>query len=103
MLPGISGFDVCRELRKTVELLVIMLTAKGQDTDKIMGLELGADDYMVKPFNPFELIARIKAMLRRRDRFDPEKAAVYIYGSLRLDTAANKLIRDDEEIELDSH
>ena len=67
MLPGISGLDVCRHIRgATPEPLIIMLTAKSQDTDKIIGLELGADDYMVKPFNPFELIARIKAMLRRR-------------------------------------
>ena len=66
MLPGISGLEVCQQVReKMPETFVIMLTAKWQDTDKILGLELGADDYMVKPFNPIELIARIKAMLRR--------------------------------------
>lgn len=100
MLPGINGLEVCQHIRETApEPLIIMLTAKGQDTDKIMGLELGADDYMVKPFNPFELIARIKAMLRRRDRFETGKAA-YICGDLHLDTAANKLLKSDTEVEL---
>ena len=100
MLPGMDGLEVCRRIRETVpEPLIIMLTAKGQDSDKIMGLELGADDYMVKPFNPFELIARIKAMLRRRDRFESGRTA-YIYGGLHLDTAANKLLKNDREVEL---
>lgn len=99
MLPGINGLEVCRHIRETMtEPLVIMLTAKGQDTDKIMGLELGADDYMVKPFNPFELIARIKAMLRRRNRF--EAGTAYLYGDLSLDTVARKLIKNDTEVEL---
>lgn len=100
MLPGINGLEVCQHIRETApESLIIMLTAKGQDTDKIMGLELGADDYMVKPFNPFELIARIKAMLRRRNRFETGKTA-YIYGDLHLDTTANKLLKGDLEVEL---
>ena len=100
MLPGINGLEVCQHIRETTpEPLIIMLTAKGQDTDKIMGLELGADDYMVKPFNPFELIARIKAMLRRRNRFETGKAA-YIHGDLQLDTDANKLLKNDVEVEL---
>ncbi|MBR0599326.1 response regulator transcription factor [Sinanaerobacter chloroacetimidivorans] len=100
MLPGINGLEVCQHIRETMpEPLVIMLTAKGQDTDKIMGLELGADDYMVKPFNPFELIARIKAMLRRRNRFETGKTA-YVCGDLHLDTAANKLLKNDMEVEL---
>ncbi len=100
MLPGIDGFQVCGHIReKSPETLIIMLTAKGQDTDKIMGLELGADDYMVKPFNPFELIARIKAMLRRRNsRINPE--ASYIYGNLQLDIKGNRLIKDNMEVEL---
>lgn len=100
MLPGINGLDVCRHIRSvTPEPLIIMLTAKSQDTDKIIGLELGADDYMVKPFNPFELIARIKAMLRRRKRLEIEKTE-YQYGELHLDTAANKLLKDGMEVEL---
>ncbi len=100
MLPGVDGMEVCRHIRETMpEPLIIMLTARGQDTDKIMGLELGADDYMVKPFNPFELIARIKAMLRRRNRFESGRAA-YICGSLHLDITANKLLKGDMEVEL---
>jgi DNA-binding response OmpR family regulator len=100
MLPGISGLEVCQHIRETVpEPLIIMLTAKGQDSDKIMGLELGADDYMVKPFNPFELIARIKAMLRRRNRFETERMA-YSYGDLCLDIVANKLLKNGAEVEL---
>ena len=66
MLPGIDGFEVCTRIRKlNPDVIIIMLTAKGQDMDKIMGLELGADDYMIKPFNPQELTARIRAHLRR--------------------------------------
>jgi len=100
MLPGIDGLEVCQQIRKTMpDPLVIMLTAKGEDTDKIMGLELGADDYMVKPFNPFELIARIKAMLRRRNHFEARRTA-YTYGNLSLDVAANKLLRNNTEVEL---
>ena len=100
MLPGMDGLEVCRYIRTHLpDSLIIMLTAKGQDTDKIMGLELGADDYMVKPFNPFELIARIKAMLRRRERYQVAKTG-YTYGKLHLDTVANKLIKDGEEVEL---
>ncbi len=100
MLPGIDGLEVCRYISETApKPLIIMLTAKGQDSDKIMGLELGADDYMVKPFNPFELIARIKAMLRRRNRFETERTA-YSYGDLHLDIAANKLLKDGTEVEL---
>jgi DNA-binding response OmpR family regulator len=100
MLPWINGLEVCRHIREIArQPFIIMLTAKGQDTDKIMGLELGADDYMVKPFNPFELIARIKAMLRRRDRFETGGTA-YIYGDLHLDTAANKLLKNDREVDL---
>lgn len=65
MLPGSNGFDLLRDLRRTASLPVIMLTAKGDDTDRVVGLELGADDYLAKPFNPRELLARINAVLRR--------------------------------------
>ncbi|MGE4214357.1 MAG: response regulator [Anaerotignaceae bacterium] len=67
MLPGIDGYEVCKEIRKVSNVPVIMLTAKGDTFDKVLGLELGADDYMVKPFEPKELIARVKAVLRRYD------------------------------------
>lgn len=72
MLPGIDGYQVCREIRKISNVPVIMLTAKGDTFDKVLGLELGADDYMVKPFEPKELIARIKAVLRRYEVKDKE-------------------------------
>ena len=65
MLPGGNGFDLCRELRKTSDIPIIMLTARGTDTDRIVGLEIGADDYLAKPFNPRELLARVNAVLRR--------------------------------------
>ncbi len=65
MMPGEDGFDICRKLRKTSVTPVIMLTAAGEETERILGLELGADDYLIKPFNPHELLARIKAILRR--------------------------------------
>ena len=65
MMPEMSGLDVCREIRKTSRVPVIMLTAKGEEIDRILGLELGADDYIVKPFSPREVVARIKAVLRR--------------------------------------
>lgn len=65
MLPGIDGYDVCKRIRQTSQVPIIMLTAKGDTFDKVLGLELGADDYIVKPFDPKELIARIKAVLRR--------------------------------------
>ncbi len=65
MLPGLDGLEVCRQLRAETELPIIMLTARGEETDRVVGLELGADDYMVKPFSPRELVARVKAVLRR--------------------------------------
>ena len=100
MLPGVDGFEVCRQVReKMPEAFVIMLTAKGQDTDKIVGLELGADDYMVKPFNPVELTARVKAMLRRRTHFNTN-SDVLACDDLMLDLSANKFFKDHHEIEL---
>jgi len=68
MLPGVDGWQVCREIRKVSNIPIIMLTAKGETFDKVLGLELGADDYMVKPFDPKELVARVKAVLRRYER-----------------------------------
>ena len=75
MLPGADGYDVCKEIRKTNRTPIIMLTAKGEVFDKVLGLELGADDYMVKPFDPKELIARVKAVLRRNTQ-PPEEEKV---------------------------
>ncbi len=76
MLPGIDGWQVCREIRKVSSIPIIMLTAKGETFDKVLGLELGADDYMVKPFEPKELVARIKAVLRRYEHKDVDTQEV---------------------------
>lgn len=100
MLPGLSGLEVCRVIRECMPgTFIIMLIAKAQDTDKILGLELGADDYMVKPFNPLELIARIKALLRRSAGAE-EKKQILAAGNLRLNLSANKLFKGEREIEL---
>lgn len=74
MMPGKSGVEVCREIRKSSQVPIVMLTAKGEEVDKIVGLELGADDYIVKPFSPREVIARIKAILRRTEKNEREAA-----------------------------
>jgi two-component system, OmpR family, alkaline phosphatase synthesis response regulator PhoP len=86
MLPGMDGWEVCKQVRQTSRLPIIMLTARGDDVDKIVGLELGADDYMVKPFNPRELVARVKAVLRRSDGQRPI-GPVFTVADIRLDTA----------------
>ena len=98
MLPGIDGFEVCMKLRKqNPQIIIIMLTARGEDMDKIMGLELGADDYMVKPFNPLELVARIRANLRRFQKQD--KNSIY-FKQFVLDLEAKCLYKNEQEIEL---
>lgn len=102
MLPEMDGLEVCKELRsepKTESVPIIMLTAKGEETDKIVGLELGADDYITKPFSPKELVARVKALLRRTER-KPEKEKVYHYGKLVLDLTKHELRVDKQLIEL---
>src|SRR5688500_11649279 len=73
MLPDLDGFEVLRRLRAISDVPVIMLTARGEDTDRIVGLELGADDYLPKPFNPRELVARLQAVLRRRGNSEPKQ------------------------------
>ena len=84
MMPEMDGFSLCREIRKNHQFPVIMLTAKIEDMDKINGLTIGADDYMTKPFNPLELVARVKAQLRRSMRYNdvPEKTTIEISGLL---------------------
>ncbi len=90
MLPGEDGLSLCRELRGRSQVPILMLTARGEDVDRIIGLELGADDYVAKPFNPRELLGRIKAILRRtahvpRDP-SPENVRGFSFGGWRLDT-----------------
>mgnify|MGYP000309279347 FL=1 len=100
MLPGMDGFEFCRRVRQEMpDTAIIMLTARTQDSDKIMGLELGADDYMVKPFNPLELIARIKTVLRRMDGV-AENTKRIRSGKFLLDIDAQKFFKDSSEINL---
>lgn len=85
MMPKMSGIEVCREIRKTSQLPILMLTAKGEEIDRIVGLELGADDYIVKPFSPREVVARIKAVLRRAIEQPKSDTSVISYNSLTID------------------
>ena len=100
MLPGEDGLSICRRLRTETALPIIMLTALGEDTDRIVGLEMGADDYLPKPFNPRELLARIKAVLRRADAAPPagqasEDGGVLAFEGWRLDTTRRELKAHD--------
>jgi DNA-binding response OmpR family regulator len=98
MLPKINGYEVCRLIRREkLAMPIIMLTAKGEESDIVLGLNLGADDYVTKPFSIKELLARAEALLRRTRQ--PE-SQVYNFGAYRLDIPARKLTRQDEEIEL---
>jgi two-component system, OmpR family, response regulator CpxR len=101
MLPGMNGFDILREIRRTSDVPVILLTARGEDIDRIVGLELGADDYLPKPFNPRELAARIHAVLRRSGpRRDDEQATVLMVGDLELDRGARTVSKGGEPVQL---
>ena len=93
MMPQVDGFEVCRRIRQTMDVPIIMLSAKGETADRVSGLELGADDYLPKPFEPSELLARVKAVLRRSEitTFDDPNAAVSVSG-LRLDPVVNRVI-----------
>ena len=99
MMPEMDGLEVCRELRKTSNVPIIMLTAKGDDIDRIVGLEIGADDYMTKPFNPRELVARVKAVLRRTAQNAPTQP-VLDAGGLHLDTASREVTLDGAAVTL---
>jgi two-component system alkaline phosphatase synthesis response regulator PhoP len=100
MLPRMSGFDVCRELRKRgIETPVIMLTARGQVVDKVVGLKLGADDYVTKPFEMAELLARVEAKLRRAPLL-PHPADGYAFGDVRVDFRKAEATKDGATLEL---
>ncbi|MFC1706683.1 response regulator [Planctomycetota bacterium] len=102
MLPGMSGLDVLRALRRereTAHLPVIVLTAKGSEDERILGLELGADDYVVKPFSPRELVTRVKTLLRRVRRSD-EPVALVVLGPLRIDTARREVTAGKRTVSL---
>jgi len=102
MLPDLDGFEVCRRIRAGSDVPVLMLTARGDDTDRIVGLELGADDYLPKPFNPRELLARLRAILRRRAAGSP-RLPVLRFGRLEIDREARAVRVDGRERPLTSH
>ncbi|MFY3744760.1 response regulator transcription factor [Anaeromyxobacter sp. Red801] len=100
MLPGKDGLEVCRELRSRSDVPVIVLTARGEEADRVMGLELGADDYLAKPFSPRELLARIRAVVRRATgRAGPARETVRV-GALVVDPAARRVTLDGREVTL---
>jgi DNA-binding response OmpR family regulator len=102
MLPGIDGLEICRRVRRnehTMAIPIIMLTAKGEETDKVVGLEMGADDYLTKPFSPKELIARVKALLRRSKREDTT-TKVFQYGPVSLDVLRHHVTDSGREVRL---
>jgi DNA-binding response OmpR family regulator len=101
MLPDLDGFEVCRRVRADSDLPILMLTARGDETDRIVGLELGADDYLPKPFNPRELLARLRAILRRGA--GGRRPAVMRFGRLEVDRDARAVRVDGEERPLTSH
>lgn len=112
MLPGIDGFEVCRRIRAAHDIPVVMLTARGDDADRIVGLEIGADDYVPKPFNPRELLARVRAVLRRarpgtssssaEEAARPVSREIITVGPLEIDHAARVVKKDGAEVTLTS-
>lgn len=102
MLPGFSGLEVCQMIREFSDVLIIMLTAKGDDMDKILGLEYGADDYITKPFNILEVKARIKAIFRRNNRNVPEQENQKVIETkgLKIDVDSRRVYIDDKEVNL---
>jgi DNA-binding response OmpR family regulator len=103
MLPGIDGFEVCRRIRARYDLPIVMLTARGEDTDRVVGLELGADDYVPKPFSPRELLARMRAVLRRaRPVVAPGAGDRVAVGDLVVDVPSHKATLGGKELQLTS-
>ena len=100
MLPKMDGMEVCQQIREFSDVPIIMLTAKGEDMDKILGLEYGADDYITKPFNILEVKARIKAILRRNSRHQPKRSSRIETGDMRMDCDSRSLFIHDKEVYL---
>lgn len=98
MLPDINGFELCKKIRETYTYPVIMLTAKGEEIDKITGLTIGADDYITKPFRPLELVARVKAQLRRATQYSGMKRNLLVVKGLELDIEKRKVFLNEEEL-----
>ncbi len=101
MLPDIDGIEVCKQIRQSSDLPILMLTARDEDIDKIIGLEVGADDYLIKPFNPRELVARIRSILRRATAARHERETdILVHGDLSVDAGRHEVHVGDEEIQL---
>ncbi len=100
MLPGIDGFEILRRLRHESKVPVLMLTARGEDVDRIVGLELGADDYLPKPFNPRELVARIRAILRRYEKRPPDNSGRLEVNGIALDPGSREVLAHGKRVEL---
>lgn len=101
MLPKMTGFEVCQQIREFSNMPIIMLTAKGDDMDKILGLEYGADDYITKPFNILEVKARIKAIMRRSTKQNAEvQAKVVVFGDLKIDCESRRVYVGSKEVNL---
>jgi len=100
MLPGMDGFEVLKQIRTTSSVSVLLLTARGEDVDRIVGLEIGADDYLPKPFNPRELLARMRAILRRGAAITPQAGGVLRVQKLELDPAARKVLQNGRKLDL---
>ena len=103
MLPDGDGLEVCRAIRARSDVPILMLTARGEEADRIVGLEIGADDYLLKPFNPRELLARLRAILRRRGGGTSAAGEVLRFGRLVIDRAARRVTVDGEERALTGH
>jgi two-component system, OmpR family, alkaline phosphatase synthesis response regulator PhoP len=99
MLPGLDGLEVCKRIRAERNIPIIMLSARGEELDKVLGLELGADDYVTKPFSPRELVSRVKANLRRA-RLEPDRSAPLRAGEIEIDSVARTVRRGDEDLPL---
>ncbi len=103
MLPGLDGFEVLKQIRASSDVSVLLLTARGEDVDRIVGLEIGADDYLPKPFNPRELLARMRAILRRRSGSAAKsESALLRVDDLELDAAARSVVQGGQKIDLTS-
>ena len=100
MLPGMDGIEVLQTLRRESNVYVILLTAKSEETDKVVGLSVGADDYLTKPFSPRELLARIKSALRRLHQLESPRRRVLVFGKLRIDSGSRQVWVSDRAVEL---
>lgn len=103
MLPKFTGFEVCQQIREYSDVPIIMLTAKGDDMDKILGLEYGADDYITKPFNILEVKARIKAIIRRSSRKEEkpvQNTSIHIFGDMKVDVDSRRVFINEKEVNL---